>query len=367
MLFPHLARNLISRQPILTLLVVTLTVVSAGATAGQDPAKTGSAERQRGIQLYGERKDREAIQELRNAVKEDKDDADAWYYLGLALVRVDDMKAARKAFESAVKLKPNFAPAHTGFAYASMASGKDGEVDREAATAIRLNPSDAIAHYLLGVVELRDLKPKEALEEAETSVTQKPDFGPAYLLKSQALLGLEGAEAEKFAKVLRVPADGPPTDAERQERLEHAKRTRELFGAAATALEKYLKLVASDSETATWKEQLETLQIFAASDKQSSWHIYNGNEVTTKVKVLSKPEPTYTEQARHAGVSGTIVLRAIFSATGSVDHILVLRSLPGGLTGQAIAAARKIRFTPAIKDGKPVSTMMELQYNFSVF
>src|ERR1043166_4035499 len=161
MLCPQLARILTVPRPILALLVVTFTAV--WATAAQDPAKTGSAERQRGIQLYADHKDREAIEELRNAVKLDKDDGDAWYYLGLALVRVDDMKAARKAFESAVRLKPDFAAAHTGYAYASMATGKDREVEREAAAAIRLNQADATAHYLLGVVELRDLKAQEAL------------------------------------------------------------------------------------------------------------------------------------------------------------------------------------------------------------
>jgi len=358
-------RYLIVSQAILVLLV---TALSGNAAAAQDAPKTGTAESERGIRLYLDHKDREAIQELRNAVKLDKQDGDAWYYLGLALVRVADFKAARKAFETTVKLKPAFAPGHTGYAYALLESGKDAEVQREAETAIRLNRSDDIARYLLGVIKLRNGNPQEALAEAETAVTQKPDFAPPYLLKSQALLALEGAESERFAKVYRIPHQGPLSDAERAERQEHAKKTRELFAAAAAALGTYLKLAVSDNETAMWKAQLETLQIFGSADdeKQSTWNVFNGNQVTTKVKVLAHPEPAYTEQARNAGVSGTVVLRAVFSATGRVEHILVLRSLPGGLTEAAIAAARKIRFTPAIKDGKTVSMMMELQYNFSV-
>jgi cytochrome c-type biogenesis protein CcmH/NrfG len=41
-----------------------------------------------------------AISALRTAVKQDKADGDAWYYLGLALVRVDDMKAAQSVDRS---------------------------------------------------------------------------------------------------------------------------------------------------------------------------------------------------------------------------------------------------------------------------
>jgi hypothetical protein len=35
-----------------------------------------------------------------------------------------------------------------------------------------------------------------------------------------------------------------------------------------------------------------------------------------------------------------------------------------GLTERAIAAARMIEFVPAIKGGRPVSTYMQLEYNF---
>ena len=36
-----------------------------------------------------------------------------------------------------------------------------------------------------------------------------------------------------------------------------------------------------------------------------------------------------------------------------------------GLTERAIEAAKRIKFTPAMKDGKPVSVWMQLEYNFS--
>jgi hypothetical protein len=38
-----------------------------------------------------------------------------------------------------------------------------------------------------------------------------------------------------------------------------------------------------------------------------------------------------------------------------------------GLTEQAIKAARRIKFIPATKDGQPVSTYIQLEYNFNLF
>ena len=85
------------------------------------------------------------------------------------------------------------------------------------------------------------------------------------------------------------------------------------------------------------------------------------------MRVLDKPEPAYTEVARQHGVGGTVTLRCVFMADGTVKHFLVVAGLPDGLTEQAIQAARDIKFIPATKDGKPVSMWMELQYNFRVF
>ena len=95
--------------------------------------------------------------------------------------------------------------------------------------------------------------------------------------------------------------------------------------------------------------------------------IFSGKEVTSKAKVLEKPEPTYTEAARKNQITGTVTLRAVFSSSGQVTNIHAVGGLPDGLTERAIAAAKNIRFVPATKDGHPVSMWMELQYNFNLY
>lgn len=95
--------------------------------------------------------------------------------------------------------------------------------------------------------------------------------------------------------------------------------------------------------------------------------VYSSPQVTTRARVLSKPEPQYTEEARRNGITGTVVLRVVFSRTGQVTNIHAMQSLSGGLTEKAMAAARQIRFVPATRNGQAVSMYMQLEYNFNLY
>jgi outer membrane biosynthesis protein TonB len=59
----------------------------------------------------------------------------------------------------------------------------------------------------------------------------------------------------------------------------------------------------------------------AASPATDSSKIFKGSEVDQKPRILSKPEPSYTEEARKNQIDGTVVLRVVFSADGTVTNI----------------------------------------------
>lgn len=94
---------------------------------------------------------------------------------------------------------------------------------------------------------------------------------------------------------------------------------------------------------------------------------FSGSEVEQRARLLLKPEPQYTEEARRNQVTGTVMLRVVFARSGDVVQIRAVRTLPFGLTERAIAAARQIRFVPAMKGGHPVSVQMQLEYNFNLY
>jgi TonB family protein len=95
--------------------------------------------------------------------------------------------------------------------------------------------------------------------------------------------------------------------------------------------------------------------------------IFTGKDVTTKARLISKPEPQYTEEARKNQITGTVVLKCVFSSSGQVTNIRTVSGLPNGLTERAIAAAKMIKFVPATKDGHQVSMWMQLEYNFNLY
>ncbi|MBS1797688.1 MAG: TonB family protein [Acidobacteria bacterium] len=88
---------------------------------------------------------------------------------------------------------------------------------------------------------------------------------------------------------------------------------------------------------------------------------------TEPVKILSKPRANYTDSARQAQVQGKVVLRVTFSANGSIGSISVISGLGNGLTEQAIAAARAIRFEPAKRGGVPYSVTKPVEYSFTIY
>lgn len=83
--------------------------------------------------------------------------------------------------------------------------------------------------------------------------------------------------------------------------------------------------------------------------------------------ILYREKAKYTEEARQAKMHGTVVLQAIFRSDGVMVITQVIKSLPFGLTLKAVEAAGRIRFTPAMKDGAPVSVRGQLEFTFNLY
>jgi len=86
----------------------------------------------------------------------------------------------------------------------------------------------------------------------------------------------------------------------------------------------------------------------------------------TVPRILSRQEPTYTEEARTAKVEGTVVLFAEITSAGSVENVVVLHKLGKGLDESAVRAIKQWKFSPALKDGRPVAVMITIEMNFSL-
>jgi TonB family protein len=86
-----------------------------------------------------------------------------------------------------------------------------------------------------------------------------------------------------------------------------------------------------------------------------------------KPTILYKEKAPYTEAARINKVQGRVVLNLVFGADGAINNIRVVQGLSYGLTESAIQAAQRIRFAPAMENGKPVSVRVNVEFNFALY
>ena len=95
--------------------------------------------------------------------------------------------------------------------------------------------------------------------------------------------------------------------------------------------------------------------------------VFMPRQTTQKARILSRPEPQYTEAARKFGVTGTVVLKGVLSSDGQVTNLRAVLRLPHGLTRASIKAAQQIKFEPAMKDGRAVSQYIQIEYNYNLY
>ena len=86
-----------------------------------------------------------------------------------------------------------------------------------------------------------------------------------------------------------------------------------------------------------------------------------------KPKILYKEKAPYTEEGRLQHTQGRVVLNLLFGADGVIKDIRIVMGQPYGLTENAIQAARRIRFEPAMQNGRPVSVRVLVEFNFALY
>lgn len=312
------------------------------------------AEREKGIELFKQGKNKEAVAALEQTTKKTKTDAEIWNYLGLAYIKINSLKKAVKAIEKAVSLNPQSAIYQTNLAYAYLLSNKLGKARDESTKAITLNPQSADAYYVRGSAAILEAKYDEAISDADRAIAANADYASAYILKSDALLS-------KFGRGIGV-------------NLKPVENSKWLIQ-AKEVLENCLKNCKNNSQVRIQQERLEAVNAFYDYyEKRKNTDLALPaavptvpNPNITPLRIVSKPKASYTDKAREAQVSGTIIVLVLFAGSGRVTHTIILEGLGYGLNENAVNAARKIVFEPAKENGKPISQIKIVQYSFKIY
>src|SRR4030095_7880927 len=99
---------------------------------------------------------------------------------------------------------------------------------------------------------------------------------------------------------------------------------------------------------------------------ECSIQVYRAPELDRKAKILEFPHPDFevTDVERYR--NSIVVLRGLLCGSGKVTTLKVIQGVSDRVDGEAIKTARKIKFRPALKDGRDVSQWVQFEYRLNV-
>ncbi len=322
-----------------------LLFVSSSSFAKQQVAPP-HPEREAAIKLLEAGKNAEAVQAFRHYLSntQNSKDAEVWLYFGIAQYRNKEIEAAVGTLKNAVKLNANSNFAHSTYATVLYDAHKLKDAEKEVNESLKLNANNAEALYLRGVLRHNKGDYAKALADAEMVLQLTPNFAPTYILKAQAMIGLQ------YTKSRSRQHEFPP-------------EWKDVFLQAAKNVERYLQLNPSTKDADSWREWMNALRLYSGDENSSGCERATA---TLHPEITHREKARYTDEARMYGIKGRILIRAIFDIDGQVKHLIPLTYLGGGLTLEAIRATQKIRFKPALKDGKPVCVSLAVEFSFEL-
>jgi TonB family protein len=147
--------------------------------------------------------------------------------------------------------------------------------------------------------------------------------------------------------------------------LNAQERQRPMRGARSESLALFLADLFPPEEAARYQINAEPL--LPASIAPAEGIPEMGKNGAGRPVILYREKARYTEIARANGTQGVVVLSVVFAADGAVTDFRVIRSLPDGLTRQAVRAAQAIRFEPARLNDTPVSVRGNMEFTFNLY
>ena len=92
--------------------------------------------------------------------------------------------------------------------------------------------------------------------------------------------------------------------------------------------------------------------------------IYTQKEVDTKAVIKKYPRPGAV-YGWDCPAEGEVILKVTLHVSGKVTKVELKKGLSCGFDEKAVEAAKKIKFAPAIKDGRSVSQYAEMAYYYT--
>lgn len=92
---------------------------------------------------------------------------------------------------------------------------------------------------------------------------------------------------------------------------------------------------------------------------------YLAHELDVRPQIRSRVNPEYPRSASEQGITANLVIRIYIDETGRVEKVAIPATAASGPFADAVSAAFiKAGYTPGIKDGQPVKSLVLIEVNF---
>ncbi len=102
----------------------------------------------------------------------------------------------------------------------------------------------------------------------------------------------------------------------------------------------------------------------STAETEISGFVYAANSVSEPPKPISRPRPEYPPEMRKQNIEGQAILVFIVDRNGRVRKITEIRATNKAFAANAAEVVTRWKFSPAIKDGKPVNCRVRINIPF---
>lgn len=273
-----------------------------------------------------------------------------YYKLGGLYNLLGQWSEAADAYTKGLALKPDHAESHLalGWCYAKANRYEEALVSHQRAA--NLKPKEVEGVFAIGWDQYSLKRYEEAIVAYQQAIAKEPKYAGAYYELGRTYIALE--KRELAIEQLQI--------------LE--KRDGELAKLLQREIDRMKPRPIAAAPQAENKEvpQLPAIQTAPPSPTEAPPRPAFQVPSSLRPVIHYQERAKYTEAARQSRVNGTVLLSVVFTLDGRVSGVRVLRGLPMGLSEQAVKATEAIRFTPAKKNGNPVSVRMSIEFVFNL-
>lgn len=123
----------------------------------------------------------DAISTLQNVIKNNPDNGLGYYHLGVAFERLKNPEQGEKAWQEAVRLRPDLVNAQRALAFVAMRKGDMPELERLSTQIVDLQPTSAEGYSLRALAHIRRGQLSQAEPDVQKAISVAPHSVSGYL------------------------------------------------------------------------------------------------------------------------------------------------------------------------------------------